>query len=136
MARRKLPSLKETQKTNWKEAFLSLRFLPPFFSEIRKSSPILFYANFLARIIDAFTPIISLWVGKLIIDEIIFQAASAHSNYENLWTYIAMELAIVIISDLLNRLINLSDALLGDLYSNDSSIKIIRKTEELNISQL
>ena len=136
MARRKLPSLKEIQKTNWKEAFLSLRFLPPFFSEIRKSSPLLFYANFLARIIDAFTPILSLWVGKLIIDEIILQAASEHSNYETLWTYIAMELGVVIVSDLLNRLINLSDALLGDLYSNDSSIKIIRKTEELNISQL
>ncbi|MFT6021696.1 MAG: ATP-binding cassette subfamily B protein, partial [Saprospiraceae bacterium] len=107
MARRTLPSLKETPKTNWKEAFLSLRFLPPFFSEIRKSSPILFYSNFLARIIDAFTPILSLWIGKLIIDEIIFQAASEHPNYESLWNYIAMELAVVIVSDLLNRLINL-----------------------------
>lgn len=77
-----------------------------------------------------------LWVGKLIIDEVIKQIALDDKELSQLWTYIAIELGIAVTADLLNRLINLTDGLIGDLYSNDSSEKIIRKTNELTLEQL
>lgn len=131
-----LRSIKDEKQTNLKESFQALKNIPRFFKEIRRSGPFQFNLNVFSRLLDSFTPIITLWVGKLIIDEIVLLSQSETADYSNLWMYVAIELGIVIFSDLINRGINLTDGLLGDLYSNASSIRIIRKTNQLNISQL
>jgi ATP-binding cassette subfamily B protein len=77
-----------------------------------------------------------LWIGKLIIDEIILQINIETQDLTSLWLYIGLEFALAIASDLLNRLTTLTDALLGDQYSIQSSVKIIKKTSELSLSQL
>ena len=136
MATRKLNSIKDQKQTDWKEALKALRFIPPFFAEIRKSGPMMFYTNVTCRLMNSFTPIIILWVGKLIIDEIVVQSKLDEASYDQLWWYVGIELGIVVFSDIINRLVNLTDGLLGDLYSNASSVKIIQKSNELNISQL
>lgn len=96
----------------------------------------MFLTNFLARLITAVSPVALLWVGKLIIDEVILQISLDTQDLTQLWTYVGIELAIAVVADLLNRLINLTDGLIGDLYSNASSEKIIRKTNELTLEQL
>src|SRR5699024_7832726 len=77
-----------------------------------------------------------LWIGKLIIDEIILQVSIADKDLSLLWKYVIIEFSIVILSDLLGRLINLTDGLIGDLYNNSSSEKIIRKSSQLSMAQL
>ena len=57
-------------------------------------------------------------------------------SFTLLWQYVAIEFAVAIVSDVLGRIVNLSDGLMGDLYSNTSSEKIIRKTNELSLEQL
>lgn len=137
MARPPLKSITEKEeKTSIKDSFKALKTIPRFFREIYKSSPFLFITNSISRLINAFTPVVILWVGKLIIDEIILQISLEETNLRTLWIYVGIEFGVAILSDLLSRLINLTDGLLGDLYSNDSSEKIIRKTAELTISQL
>lgn len=135
MARQIPKSLKEQQK---QKAFSlsALRAIPRFFREVWHSSPKLFVTNALARILSAFAPVVLLWVGKLIIDEVILQISLDVQDLGQLWTYVGIELGVAIASDLLNRLINLTDGLIGDLYSNASSEKIIRKTSELSLEQL
>ncbi len=124
------------EKTSVKDSFKALKTIPRFFKEIYRSSPRLFYINAFSRLINAFTPVVILWVGKMIIDEIILQVSLTDKDFSQLWKYVAIELAVAILSDLLGRVINLTDGLLGDLYSNASSEKIIRKTAELTIAQL
>lgn len=136
MARPQLKSITEKEKTSVRDSFKALRSIPRFFKEIWKVSPKLFWANTLSRLINAFTPVIILWVGKIIIDEIILQVSLEEQDLTKLWTYVAIELSVVVVSDLLGRAINLTDGLLGDLYSNASSEKIIRKTNELTMEQL
>ena len=136
MARPQLKSITEKEKTSIRDSFKALRSIPRFFKEIWKVSPKLFVANTLSRLINAFTPVIILWIGKIIIDEIILQVSLDEQDLTKLWTYVAIELSIVVVSDLLGRAINLTDGLLGDLYSNASSEKIIRKTNELSMEQL
>lgn len=131
-----LRSIKDEKQTNLKESFQALKNIPRFFKEIRRSGTLQFNLNVFSRLLDSFTPIITLWVGKLIIDEIVLLSQSETADYTTLWIYVAIELGIVVFSDLINRGINLTDGLLGDLYSNASSIRIIRKTNQLNISQL
>ncbi len=124
------------QKTSVKDSFKALKTIPRFFREIYRSSPKLFLLNTFARLINAFTPVVILWVGKMIIDEIILQVSLEDKDFTMLWNYVIIEFSVAVLSDLLGRLINLTDGLLGDLYSNASSEKIIRKTAELTIAQL
>lgn len=126
----------EKNKINFRESFASLKFVPRFFKEIRKVNPLLFYANVFGRLLNAVLPVIMLWLGKLIIDEVVLQIAAETKDLGHLWVLVAAEFLLAILSDLLSRGISLSDALLGDQYSIDTSVKIIKKTSEINLDQL
>ena len=77
-----------------------------------------------------------LWIGKLIIDEVVLQIAADVKDLDRLWMLVATEFSLAVISDLLSRGISLSDALLGDQYSIDTSVRIIKKTSEVNLDEL
>lgn len=126
----------EANKINFRESFASLKFVPRFFKEIRKVNPSLFYANIFGRVLNAVLPVIMLLLGKLIIDEVILQIGNDLKDLDRLWMLVAAEFGLAILSDLLSRGISLSDALLGDQYSIDTSVRIIKKTSELNLDQL
>ncbi|MGI0107209.1 ABC transporter ATP-binding protein [Salinimicrobium sp. WS361] len=126
----------EPNKFKFRESFASLKFVPRFFGEIRKVNPRLFYLNIFLRLTNAVLPVLMLWVGKLIIDEVVVQIAADVKELDHLWALVAAEFALAVLSDLFSRGINLSDALLGDQYSINTSVKIIRKTSEVNLDEL
>ena len=136
MARIAPASIKEQSEQGNSFSFSALKALPRFFKEIWRVSPTFFVTNFVARLLTAVSPVALLWVGKIIIDEVILQISLETQDLSQLWTYVGIELGIAVAADLLNRLINLTDGLIGDLYSNASSEKIIRKTNELTLQQL
>jgi ATP-binding cassette subfamily B protein len=135
MARR-LASIKDKKEIDWKGSFSAMRLLPRFFVEIYEAGRKAFVFNVICRLVNALSPIILLYVGKLLIDEIIYQVNAEIADYSKIWVYVGIELGIAIISDIINRIISLTDGLIGDLYSNASSVKIITKTKDLSISQL
>lgn len=123
-------------KFDFRESFASLKFVPRFFREIRKVNPLLFYTNVACRIVNAILPVLMLWVGKLIIDEVVIQIAAEEKDMDQLWLLVGAEFALAVLSDLLSRAISLSDGLLGDEYSIDTSVKIIKKTSEVDLDEL
>lgn len=96
----------------------------------------LFYTNVACRIVNAILPVLMLWVGKLIIDEVVIQIAAEVKDMDQLWLLVGAEFALAVLSDLLSRAISLSDGLLGDEYSIDTSVKIIKKTSEVDLDEL
>ncbi|WP_179333832.1 ABC transporter ATP-binding protein [Winogradskyella costae] len=136
MPRRTTTSLKDDKKTSIKSSFNALVYIPRFFREIWRVNKSLFLLSAFCRLIGAVLPVIILWIGKLIIDEIILQISLDIPDYNSLWTYVAIEFALIIISDLVSRAISLTDGLLGDEYSIATSITIIKKTNQINISLL
>lgn len=96
----------------------------------------LFYTNVACRIVNAILPVLMLWVGKLIIDEVVIQIAAEEKDMDQLWLLVGAEFALAVLSDLLSRAISLSDGLLGDEYSIDTSVKIIKKTSEVDLDEL
>lgn len=96
----------------------------------------LFYTNVACRIVNAILPVLMLWVGKLIIDEVVIQIAAEEKDMDQLWLLVGAEFALAVLSDLLSRAISLSDGLLGDQYSIDTSVKIIKKTSEVDLDEL
>ncbi|MEJ2162630.1 MAG: ABC transporter ATP-binding protein [Robiginitalea sp.] len=134
--RRRLKSITDQPRISFRESFKGWRSIPRFFGEISQAGPGLFIGNVLARVLKAFSPVVLLWVGKLIIDEIVRLLQDESADLDRLWQYVGIELGVALLSDLLGRVVNLTDGLLGDLYSNNSSERIIRKAQELTLEQL
>ncbi len=124
---REKPTLKENLK-----AFVNI---PKLFKLIWATSPILFLMNIVFRLLKASLPLAMLYVGKLIIDEIIRLTATDSQDWEHLLTLVFVEIGLAILSDLLNRGINLADALLGDLFANDISVRIMRHAANMDLAQ-
>ncbi len=119
-----------------KSNFASLKYVPRFLGNVYQTHPALFICNVILRLLKSLTPIALLWVGKEIIDEVIFQVDLDPAELSRLYWLIGIELSLAIISDVFNRLIALTDALLGDLYSNASSIELIQKTAKVELESL
>ncbi|WP_417213065.1 ABC transporter ATP-binding protein [Bizionia sp.] len=136
MARSRLKSLKDKERTSLRKSFSALIYIPRFFKEIWKTNKKRFLLSAICRLIGAFLPVIILWVGKIIIDEIILQSGSDVTNFTRLWTFVGLEFALIVLSDLVSRAISLTDSLLGDAYSINSSVTIIKKTNQIDISLL
>ncbi len=126
----------KTNQISWKSNFKALKYIPRFFRLIWQANKWLFVANIFARLIKSILPVLLLWVGKLIIDEVVLQMAAEVKEMTHLWTLLGIELALAVASDLLSRMIGLNDGLLGDLYANKSSVELIQKAAKVPLSQL
>ena len=136
MARHAPKSLKEKNKTSLKKSFSALIYIPRFFKEIWNTNKTLFLSSAFCRLIGAVLPVIILWIGKIIIDEIILQTKLEITDLTQLWTYVGIEFGLIVLSDLVSRAIQLTDSLLGDAYSIDTSVRIIKKTNQIDIRLL
>jgi ATP-binding cassette subfamily B protein len=57
------------------------------------------------------------------------------SQTPELWKWILVELGLAVLADLLRRGITLLDALLGDLFNNETSIKLMEHAARLDLPQ-
>jgi ATP-binding cassette subfamily B protein len=116
--------------------FGTLRYLPRFFKLIWKTSPSLTLINIIVRLLQSAIPLLLLQVGKQIIDNVIAQANTPEKDLTTLWWLISLELGLVLLSDLFNRLITLTDSLVVELYSNRVSVELIEKAAAMELWQL
>ena len=117
-------------------SFQSFEHVPRFFSKVWRASPGLFFWNVFFRIVSAFLPIAILWVGKEIIDAVIELSQSSSEDYTRLWILVGIEFILVLCSDLFGRIITLTTTLVGNLYANESSVEIIKKTAQMDLQDL
>ncbi len=117
------------------EQFSALRNLPRFFRLIWSTNKYMTIGNMVLRFIKAGIPLATLWVGKEIIDEVIRLIDVQNGDTQYLWLMVGLELGLVVLSDLINRIITLLDSLLGDLFSNKTSVELIRHAARLDLYQ-
>ncbi|MCO5934604.1 ABC transporter ATP-binding protein/permease [Mucilaginibacter sp. RB4R14] len=99
-----------------------------------QSSPGKTTLSFALRIARSAMPVTLLYVGKLIIDQVVELNRHGGSQHE-LWTLVGIEFGLAVLTDGLNRMINLTDSLLGDLFSNYTSMRIMRHAATLDLDQ-
>jgi len=124
------------QKTTLKERLSALTNLPAFFKLVWQSNPKKTILSFLFRILRSAMPVTLLYIGKLIVDQVILLHSTPGANTDYLWKLIALEFGLAILTDALNRIINLLDSLLGDSFSNFTSIKIMEHAATLDLEQI
>ncbi len=87
------------------------------------------------RLIRAFVPIATLWIGKLIIDGVVTRAAHRRVVALRRRRSSRSSSAIVIVGELLARASSLVESLLGDLFSNRISVRLMEHAATLDLAQ-
>lgn len=101
---------RQFQHTNisFKQRLSALKNLPELFRLVWKSSPGKTTISFLLRIARSAMPVSLLYIGKLIIDQVVQLNRHGGSQHQ-LWKLVIIEFALAILTDGLNRMINLVD---------------------------
>ncbi|QMU30421.1 ABC transporter ATP-binding protein [Adhaeribacter radiodurans] len=134
----RLPGAKPTDKTpiTLKERFTALKNIPAFLKLIWQTDPSLAASNIFLRLIRSAIPLATLYIAKLIIDEVVRMAQSPdEKNTSYLLTLVALEFGLAIVSDVLNRGTALLDSLLGDLFANQTSVDLMKHAATLDMVQ-
>jgi ATP-binding cassette subfamily B protein len=132
--REKIPPI--AKKAGFKERISALSNLPAFFKLVWQSSSKKTFFSFLFRTIRSAMPVALLYVGKLIIDQVVLlNSLPAGADHSYLYRLIILEFSLAIATDALSRVTSLLDGLLGDSFSNYTSIKIMQHAATLDLEQ-
>lgn len=127
-----------------RERFAAMRNLPPFLRQVWATSPALTAASLGLRLVRAVLPVAMLYVGKLIIDEVVRLAgagpgapdlaAAWHAGRLDplLWLVLA-EFGLAVLSDLLGRLVAYAESLLSELFTNATSVRLMEHAATLDL---
>ena len=118
-----------------KDRFSALKNLPRFFKLVWQTSPFLTVSTGIIRLLRSAIPVSMLYVGKLIIDGVIHLSGTSGTSHTFLWQLVAIEFGLAILSDALGRVTTLIDSLLGDLFANHTSVKIMEHAATLDLEQ-
>ncbi|OUJ73132.1 ABC transporter ATP-binding protein [Hymenobacter crusticola] len=122
-----------------RERFSALRNLPEFLKLIWETSPSLTLGNVGLRLLRAALPPAMFYVGQLILDGIIGLARAPHTvgqpSLTPIISLVALEFGLAILSDALGRAVALLDSLLGDLFANRSSVRLMEHAARLDLDQ-
>src|SRR5688500_8329122 len=121
-----------------RQRFSALRNLPPFLRLIWQTSRSLTLGNAALRLLRAVLPVAMLFLGKLIIDEVLILAGQGGATWASgkldlLAMLIALELAIAVLSDVVGRVVSLLDALLSERFTNETSIRLMEHAATLDL---
>src|SRR5215217_3992087 len=118
-----------------RERLEALRYLPALIRLVWQTHRGFTSAMVVLRLVRAFVPVASLWAAKLIIDQVVLLTRAPGTPLTDLWRVVALELGIVVVGELLARASALVESLLGDLFSNHISVRLMRHAATLDLQQ-
>jgi ATP-binding cassette subfamily B protein len=124
----------DDELVTWKERLEALRYVPALFRLIWGTHRSYTVAMVVLRVVRAFVPVVTFWVGKLILDSVI-AAKAGHGSLTQVWRYLALELGIVLVGEIFARGSSLIESLLGDLFSNAMSVQLMEHAAKLDLAQ-
>ena len=123
----------------WSERLAALKHVPPLIRLVFQTHRGYTAAILALRVIRSFIPVAVLWIGKLIIDGVIAGMAAAHAGRTPDWwhlaTLVGLELGIAVVGEGLARLSSLLESLLGDLFANRLSVRLMEHAATLDLAQ-
>ena len=129
------PIPEDERPKGWRDRVAALRYLPSLLRLVWQTHRGYTAAMIALRLFRAFVPVAGLWVAKLIIDQVVHVSATPGASLAPLWRVVVLELAVVIVGELLARASSLVESLLGDLFSNSMSVRLMRHAATLDLAQ-
>jgi ATP-binding cassette subfamily B protein len=122
------------EPAGWKERLAALRYVPALFRLIWRTHRGYATGMIALRVLRSVVPVATFWVGKLILDSVI-AAKAGQGSLDQVWKYLAIEVAIVLLGEILARASSLIESLLGDLFSNAMSVRLMEHAATLDLAQ-
>jgi ATP-binding cassette, subfamily B, bacterial len=126
-------------RPGWRERLQAIRHVPRLLRLVWETEPRYVVGIFMLRVARALVPLAVLWIGKLIVDEVVRAVGAARGAgpvaWERLIELVALELAIALVGEGLARLSALFESLLGDLFANRTSVELMRHSATLDLEQ-
>ena len=127
-----------------RQRFGALRNLPPFLRLIWETGRTLVALDVALRFARALLPVVTLYIGKLIIDEVIAlsQAAGTPDSLANWFSsgllnrlgwLLALEFGLAVLSDIFGRVVSLLDSLLAERFTNAISVRLMEHAATLDL---
>ncbi len=121
---------------SWSDRLNALRQVPPLLTMVYDTHRGYTVAIVVLRVVRALVPLALLWVGKLIIESVeVFYRDGQAVDWERLAVLVAIELGIAVTGEALARTSSLLESLLGDLFSNRVSVRLMRHAATLDVAQ-
>jgi ATP-binding cassette, subfamily B, bacterial len=124
---------------SWRERLQALRHLPRLLRMVWGTEPRYVVGILALRVVRALIPLAVLWVGKLIVDEVVraigVVGAGGPAPWLRLAELLVLELGIALVGEGLSRLSALLESLLGDLFANRTSVELMRHAATLDLEQ-
>jgi ATP-binding cassette subfamily B protein len=117
----------------WAERMRAMRNVPPFLRMVWETHRGYVAAIAALRTLRAFVPIATLWVGKLIVDEVVEATRTGAPDWDRIAALVAVELGIVAVGEVAARTGTLLESLLGDLFSNRMSVRLMEHAAVLDL---
>src|SRR3954469_24630763 len=118
---------------SWGERLRAMRNLPPFLRMVWGTHRGMVAGICALRLLRAFVPVATLWIGKLIIDAVVTATPTGEPHWRRIATLLVAELAIVAVGEAAARTGTLLESLLGDLFSNRLSVRLMEHAAELDL---
>jgi ATP-binding cassette subfamily B protein len=128
------PHPARTESPTLRERAAVLRNVPPFVRLVWQTQPWLTTSMVALRLARAFVPVAVLWVGKLIIDAVVAARGGAFDTRQ-FWRLVALEIALSVLGETLARASAVVESLLGDLFSNRTSVLLMEHAATLDLYQ-
>jgi ATP-binding cassette subfamily B protein len=132
MAKRNQSAPQPDEKPSWRGKIAALRYVPPLMKLIWETHRGYAVAMIALRLSRSAVPIAALWVGKQIIDTVLALRES-HGEIDGLVRLVVIEVAIVVFGEILSRASALVESLLGDLFANHTSIRLMEHAARLDL---
>ncbi|MBB4638184.1 ABC transporter ATP-binding protein [Longimicrobium terrae] len=117
----------------WRQRLRAMRNLPPFMGMVWRTHRGYVLGIAALRLLRAFVPIATLWIGKLIVDEVVAAAGAGTPDWRRISSLVALEFGIVVVGEVAARTGTLLESLLGDLFSNRLSVQLMEHAADLDL---
>ena len=139
-----MPGPSAAPPTSFKQRVGALRNLRPFLAMVWRTSPQLMATLVALRTLRALLPVATLFVGKLIIDDVVrlvqlpdkpatLQQWLDSGHLNELGLLLLAEFAIAVLADVLGRVVSLVDSLLAERVTNASSVRLMEHAATLDL---
>ena len=125
----------DTPTPTWRERLRALRHLRTLLRLVWTTEPRYVVGILVLRVVRAGVPVAVLWVGKLIVDQVVAAIGQRQVPWGHLAVLLAIEFAIAVVGEGLSRLSALLESLLGDLFANRTSVDLMRHAAKLDLEQ-
>jgi len=116
----------------WRAQIAALRYIPALIQLIWQTHRGYTAAMVALRLSRAFIPVATLWVGKLIVDAVVL-LRDAPLDLSRLWQLVALEIVVVLAGEILARASAVVESLLGELFANDASMRLVAHAATLDL---